>query len=343
VLPHEEHSVRVFQAGDVVLQSGRTLPDVRLVYETHGTLNTTRDNVIIYPTRYGGTHTDNRYLIGPNHALDPTRYFIVVPDMLGNGESTSPSNAADVVRGAAFPLVTIYDNVRLQRRLLDELGATAVQLVVGWSMGGQQAYQWACLYPRMVRRLAVICGAARTAPHTYVFLEGVKAALTCDPSWADFDSTPERGLRALGRVWAGWALSQQFYRELGYHDLGYSSLEDFLVRYWESIYLGRDARNLVAMMRTWQEFDLSANAELAGDYERAMGAITMPAVVMPGRTDLYFPPEDSALEVELLSLGRLAVIPSMWGHYAGGGRSSADVDFIDAELRTLLEGSGSAC
>jgi homoserine O-acetyltransferase/O-succinyltransferase len=342
MLAQEEHTVRIFNAGGVVLQSGRTLPDVTLVYETHGTLNNTRDNVILYPTRYGGNHTDNRYLIGSDHALDPSKYFIVVPNMLGNGESTSPSNAAASVRGSAFPLVTIYDNVVLQRRLLDELGVTALQLVVGWSMGGQQAYQWACLYPGMVRRMAVICGASRTAPHTYVFLEGVKAALTCDPSWAEFGSTPERGLRALGRVWAGWALSQQFYRELGYHDLGYSSLEDFLVRYWESIYLGRDARNLVAMMRTWQEFDLSTNPELNGNYERAMRGITMPAVIMPGRTDLYFPPEDSALEVELLGLGRLSVIPSMWGHYAGGGRSSADVDFIDAELRSLLEEPGSA-
>src|SRR5437762_3090968 len=141
VLAQETHPVRIFNAGDVVLQSGRTLPDVTLVYETHGTLNNTRDNVIVYPTRYGGTHVDNRYLIGNDHALDPSRYFIVVPNMLGNGESTSPSNAADSVRGSAFPLVTIHDNVRLQRRLLDELGVTAVQLVVGWSMGGQQAFQ----------------------------------------------------------------------------------------------------------------------------------------------------------------------------------------------------------
>jgi homoserine O-acetyltransferase len=333
-----------FHAGNLELRRGTTLPDVKLAYVTHGELSPARDNVVVFPTCFDGNDEDNEFLIGPGRALDPERWFVVVPNMLGNGRSTSPSNTAEEFAGARFPLVTQMDNVALQARLLREvLGVESVRLVVGWSMGGQQAYQWACLYPRMVRRLAVICGAARTAPHTYVFLEGVKAALTCDPSWADFDSTPERGLRALGRVWAGWALSQQFYRELGYHDLGYSSLEDFLVRYWESIYLGRDARNLVAMMRTWQEFDLSANAELAGDYERAMGAITMPAVVMPGRTDLYFPPEDSALEVELLSLGRLAVIPSMWGHYAGGGRSSADVDFIDAELRTLLEGSGSAC
>jgi homoserine O-acetyltransferase/O-succinyltransferase len=332
----EEHRVDIFNAGDVVLQSGRTLPEVTLVYETHGTLNDTRDNVIVLPTRYGGTHTDNRYLIGNDHALDPSRYFIIVPNMLGNGESTSPSNAASAVRGAAFPLVTIYDNVRLQRRLLQELGVTAVQLVVGWSMGGQQAYQWACLYPAFVRRICVLCGAARTAPHTYVFLEGVKAALTCDPSWSELGSQPERGLRALGRVWAGWALSQRFYREHGYRRMGYSSLEDFLVRYWESIYLGRDARNLVAMMRTWQEFDVSANPEFHGDYERAMREITIPAVVMPGQTDLYFPPEDSALEVELLSHGRLSVIPSMWGHYAGGGRSNEDVGFIDAELRSLL-------
>lgn len=328
--------VGTFAAGPVALQCGVTLPDVSLVYETHGALNSRGDNAIVYPTRYGGSHEDCRYLIGPGHALDPERYFIVVPNMLGNGVSTSPSNVGDPFAGSRFPLVTIYDNVILQRRLLDSLGVSSIELAVGWSMGGQQAYQWAALFPQSVQRLAVICGAARTAPHTYVFLEGVKAAVTSDPLWGAAGARPEEGLRRLGRVWAGWALSQAWYREHRFRDLGYSSLEDFLVRYWEAIYLSRDAGNLVAMMRTWQAFDLSANDELGGDYEAAMGAIQAQAVIMPGQTDLYFPPEDSAAEVALLRHGRLAPIPSIWGHYAGGGRTAADTGFIDAELRRLL-------
>jgi homoserine O-acetyltransferase len=331
--------VDTFRAGDAVLQSGMTLPDARIVYEVHGSPNRARDNVVVFPTRFGGTHADNAYLIGPGRALDPQRWCIVVPNMLGNGVSSSPSNAAPELSGSRFPLTTIHDNVVLQQRLLAEvLGVERLALVVGWSMGGQQAYEWAAAFPDRVPRAAVLCGAARTTPHTHVFLEGMRAALTVDAAYAEGDYTqpPRRGLRAMGRAWAGWALSQAFYREHMYRELGYSSLEDFLVRYWEGTYLGRDANNLLAMIATWQRADVSANERYAGDFAAAMAAIAADVLVMPGRTDLYFPPEDSEIEVAHLARGELRVIPSVWGHYAGGGRAEDDVRFIDRALAELL-------
>jgi homoserine O-acetyltransferase len=328
-----------FRAGDVVLQSGVTLPDTRIVYEVHGQLNAARDNVIVFPTRFGGTHADNAYLIGPGRALDPERWCIVVPNMLGNGVSSSPSNTAPPLAGGRFPATTIHDNVVVQGRLVfDVLGAERVALAVGWSMGGQQAYEWAAWHADRVLRCAVLCGAARTTPHTYVFLEGMRAALTADVGYAEGDYTdpPRRGLRAIGRAWAGWALSQAFYRDHMYRELGYSSLDDFLVRYWEGMYLGRDANNLLSMISTWQRADLSANERHHGDFAAAMGAIRAEVLVMPGRTDLYFPPEDSRDEVALLRAGELRPIESVWGHYAGGGRSEADTRFVDAALKELL-------
>jgi homoserine O-acetyltransferase len=331
--------VRTFDAGDVRLQCGITLADARVVYEVHGRPNTARDNVIVFPTRFGGTHADNRYLIGRQMALDPRRWCVVVPNMLGNGVSSSPSNVTGPLAAGRFPPTTIHDNVVLQARLLsEELDVERVALVVGWSMGGQQAYEWASWFPDRVARAAVLCGAARTAPHTHVFLEGMRAALTADAAYADGDyrDPPRRGLRAIGRAWAGWALSQAFYRAHMYTELGYSSLEDFLVRYWEGMYLGRDANNLLSMISTWQHADVSANDRYAGGYERAMAAIEADVLVMPGRTDLYFPPEDSELEVSLLARGELRVIPSLWGHYAGGGRAAADVRFVDRALGALL-------
>jgi homoserine O-acetyltransferase len=335
----KQHVTEEFQAGTVWLQCGRALPDVRLVYATHGTLNAAADNVIVFPTRFGGSDEDNRYLIGPGRALDPRRYFIVVPNLLGNGVSTSPSNAVETHARGRFPLTTIYDNVLLQHRLLtEELGVTGIELVVGWSMGGQQAYQWAVLYPEMVRRAAVICGAARTAPHTHVFLEGMKAALTADQAFAggEYTGPPEAGLRAIGRAWAGWALSQTWYREHRYLEGGYATLKDYLVRYWEALYLARDANDILAMIATWQRADLSANPTFEGAFETAMAAIRAETLVMPCATDLYFPPEDAEIEVSLLPQGRLAVIDSIWGHYAGGGKAPEDLAFVDARLRELL-------
>ncbi len=334
-----EPRVDTFEAGDVPLQCGLTLTETRIVYATYGELNAAGDNAIVFPTRFGGTHADNAYLIGESRALDPRRYCIFVPDILGNGVSSSPSNTLGPLGQGHFPRTTVYDNVVLQHRLATEvLGVKRVALTVGWSVGGQQAYQWAALYPDLVQRLAVICGAAKTAPHTFVFLEGVKAALTADPAFRDgnYDEPPSRGLRAIGRVWAGWAVSQAFYREGLHLSQGYASLEDYLVRYWEALYLARDANNLVSMVRTWQDADLSANPRFNSDYEAAMRAIEAEALIMPCRTDLYFTPEDSEFEVSLLRNGELRVIPSIWGHYAGGGRNPEDLEFVDAALRELL-------
>jgi homoserine O-acetyltransferase/O-succinyltransferase len=90
------------------------------------------------------------------------------------------------------------------------------------------------------------------------------------------------------------------------------------------------------MMRTWQACDVADNDVHRGDLAAALGAVTARTLVMPGRTDLYFPPEDSEEEVALLRDARLEVIASDWGHYAGGGRSAADTAFIDRRLAALL-------
>ena len=156
----------IFNAGRVALQSGITLPDCRVAYVTHGRLNAAKDNVVVFPSRYAGTHADQTYLIGPGKALDPEKYFIVCINMLGSGLSSSPSNTARPLSGPDFPLVTQYDNVVLQERLLREVfGVTQIKLVCGWSMGGQQAFQWASLFPDRVAALSLIHISEPTRPY----------------------------------------------------------------------------------------------------------------------------------------------------------------------------------
>ena len=331
----------IFDLGDLRLQSGATLRGAKLAYQTYGRLNRTGNNAIVFPTFFGGQHYQNEAVIGPDHALDPGRYFIIVPNMMGNGLSSSPSNTPMPYDRARFPQVSLYDKVVGQHRLVTEMfGIERIALVVGWSMGAQQAFHWGSLYPGMVERIAPICGSARTSVHNFVFLEGVKAALTADDAWANgwYEKPPYKGLRAMGRVYAGWAVSQAFYREEVYLSLGYSSLEDYLVAFWEGRRLGADANDLLAMIWTWQHSDISANEEFNGDLAQALGAITARAIVMPGRTDLYFPPEDNEAEVGMMPNAKLRPIESIWGHLAGGpGYNPADTAFVDAALRELLE------
>jgi len=279
-------------------------------------------------------------MIRPGSALDPGKYFIITVNMFGNGLSTSPSNAPHPYDRGRYPNVTIYDNVVQQHRLVREVfGIERLQLVLGFSMGGQQAFHWGALFPEMVERIAPICGSARTSPHNFVFLEGVKAALTADPEWQDgwFARQPVRGLRAMGRVYAGWALSQAFYRERVWASLGYSSLEDFLVHGWEGNFLRRDANNLLAMLWTWQNADIAANAKYGGDLAKALGAIRAKAIVMPSETDLYFTVEDNRREVAQMPNAELRPIPSIWGHRAGNPtQNPADREFLNRALTELL-------
>ncbi|KAF1066379.1 alpha/beta fold hydrolase [Variovorax sp.] len=330
---------QIFELGDVVLQRGATLRGAKLAYKTYGTLNADKSNVVVYPTWYSGQHHDNEWLIGEGMALDPAKYFIIVPNMLGNGLSSSPSNTPPPYDLARFPHVTLYDNVTLQHRLVTEqFGIERIALVVGWSMGAQQTNQWGCLYPEMVERIAPFCGSARTAPHNIVFLEGVKAALTSDAAWNGgwYTTPPTRGLRAVGRVYAGWGLSQPFYRQELWRELGFSSLEDFLVGYWEGFFLKKDANNLLAMLWSWQHGDISANPVFGGDFKKALGAIRARAIVMPAERDLYFPAADNEWEVAQMPNAKYRPIPGVWGHFARGGSSPVDTRFIDDALRELL-------
>ena len=227
------------------------LRDAKLAYKTYGALNEDKSNAIVYPTWYSERHWENEWLIGEGMALDPTKYFII-PNMLGNGLSSSPSNTPPPYDKARFPRVTVYDNVSVQHRLVTErFGIEKLALVTGWCMGAGQTYQWAVSYPEMVLRILPFCGSAKTSRHNIVFLEGVKAALTADAAWNHgwYDEQPTKGLRAMARVYAGWGFSQAFYWDELYKEVGYSSLEDFLVGFWEGFFLdNRDANNLLCML-----------------------------------------------------------------------------------------------
>ncbi len=330
----------LFSLSNFRLQCDLVLPEAKLVYQTYGTLNAAKSNAILYPTSYAAQHTDIDWLIGPDRILDPTRYFIIIPNMFGNGLSSSPSNLPEPHGGGRFPVFTHIDNVTAQRQLLqDVFGIERLALAYGWSMGGQQVLHWGVLYPASVARIAAICTAAKTSSHNLVFLEGLRGALTADPAWAGdrFTARPERGLRAFARVYAGWALSQAFYREQMFLKLGYGSLEDFLIRDWEASFLRRDAANLLSMIETWKRSDVSANPTFHGDLPAALGSITAKTLLMPGSHDLYFTPEDSRADADLMPHATYRPIHSLWGHRAGNpAKSPHDQMLIKTAIAELL-------
>lgn len=326
----------IFDLGPLKLQCGLTLPKAHLAYKTYGKLAPDKSNVVLYPTSYGAHHSDVDWLVGPGRVLDPERYFVIIPNQLGNGLSSSPSNLAEPFGLGRNPMFTHWDNVHAQDRLLREtFGIERLALVYGWSMGGQQALHWGALFPSRVGAICAVCTSARTSPHNKVFLMGIRSTLTADSAWRDgrFVERPVRSLRAFARVYAGWAMSQAFYREKLWAGIGYASLEDYLVRAWEGNFLRRHGEDLVSMIDTWIASDISDNEVFNGDLARALGAIKARTIVMPSTTDLYFTVDDSEIETRQMPNAELRPIRSIWGHRAG---NPAQCPEDEAVLRTAV-------
>ena len=329
----------VFHLENFSLQSGTVLPDARLAYRTYGRLNAARDNAVLLPTFYTGTHLRNEGFFGEGRAIDPARHFIVSVNLFGNGISSSPSNTPEPFDAARFPQVTFYDNVRAQQALITRgLGIERLRLVAGWSMAGCQCFQWASQYPDQVEAILPFCASAKTSEHNIVFLEGVKAALQADADYADgnYTAPPVRGLKAFGRVYAGWAFSQTFYREQMYRLKGFDTAEA-LLQDWEEDHLDWDANDLLCKLWTWQQGNIGAQPAYDGDFVRALGAIEAKTIVIACDNDLYFQPADNKIEIEHIRNGELRVYESPWGHcVASPGNDPEFERYLDRAIEELI-------
>jgi homoserine O-acetyltransferase len=324
----------IFEAPGFALQKGGALPVARLAYKTIGTLLPARDNVVLIPSWYSGTHREAEYcMVGAGRAIDPAKHFVVLTNLLSGGVSSSPSNTPPPNEMARFPAVTLHDNVRLQHMLVTEwLGIEHVKMVAGWSMGGCQAFQWGAQYPDFMDAIAPLCCSARTASFNKVFLLSLRRALTLDPAYAEgfYTRPPIAGLKAFAAIYAGWGFSEPFYRTGGYRQFGAATCEAFVAGFWEGAMIHHDANDLLTLLQTWYDGDISGG----GDFDAALASIKARTVIMPGQYDSYFPPADSEYEASKIPGAVCRVIPSIWGHMTLW--NPEDQPFIDAGLRLAL-------
>ena len=330
-----------YELGDIELLSGETLLSAKLAYKTYGALNSDKNNVILLPTFYTGTHKRNEGFFGANRAINPEKHFIISINLFGNGLSTSPSNADKKQRGSKFPTITLWDNIKCQHELLTKnFNIEKIALVTGWSMAGCQSYQWAAQYPDMVEAILPFCASAKTSEHNFVFLEGVKAALCADPIWnnGNYSSPPIEGLKAFGRVYAGWAFSQSFFRERKYKELGFKNVEELLID-WENDHVNNwDANNLLTKLLTWQQNDISTGPIYNNNFTEALNRIKAKAILMPCSHDLYFPPEDNEFEVKHMQNAELRKFDSIWGHCVANPGNDKNFEVaLDNAINDLLK------
>jgi homoserine O-acetyltransferase len=343
--PEVQGAYELYDVGDFQLEAGGTIPGLQLAYATYGTLAAEKDNAILIPTWFGGTHqTWELTYIGPGRALDPEKYFIVVINQIGNGLSTSPHNSEGDIAMSRFPDVHIGDDVRAQEQLLRErFGIERLALVVGGSMGAQQTYEWAVRFPDKVERAAPIAGTAQNTPHDFLFTQTLMDAITSDPGWqaGEYASHLEvsDGLRRHAGIWSVVGLSTEFWKSkfwttIEVPDVTFSTMAEFQANFIEATFCAMDPNALLTMGWKWQRGDVARHTD--GDLASALGRITAKTFVLPIDEDMFFPPRDCAHEQQMIPGSELRVLHSIAGHFGLFGFEPSYLAEVDAHLSELL-------
>ena len=336
--------VEKYQIPDFRFTSGGCPLPINIAYRS---LNPSSSKKVLIPTCFGGIINNTLTFSKPNQCFHD--HHIILVTMLGNGESSSPSNEPE------FPQTLNYrDCINAQYILLTQhLHLKHIDIVAGFSMGGQQAYYWAAMYPGFISKGVIpICGSAKTSPHNWAFLEGPKSALVNSAAYANGaykaqGLDPEPGVRAFARAYAAWLTSATWFREKKFEtEMGFADVEAFIQGVAETAFLGWDPEDLLILARMWQAGDIgvlledhqSGDGGKGGDYREVLKKKVngKKVLVMPSETDQYFRPEDSEVEVEYLEKGELAVIPTIWGHVAGGGVNEENTKWMSERIEKWL-------
>jgi homoserine O-acetyltransferase len=329
-------------------ESGVVLPEAKIVYGTYGKLDAAGDNAVLLPSHYMAEMHGYGWLIGEGgiakgKALDPAKLFLITSELFGNGRSSSPSNTPEPFHGPRFPVMTIRDNVNAVHQMLTEqLGVKHLRAVIGFSMGAQQAFQWAVSYPEFMDRIVATSGTAKTYGHGIVRNEGEIGAIETDDAFkgGDYTVEPKKGIEEFSLMWTGWLYSQEWWRqELWRTDSPKGTTFEQVVQQYKTDFIpGADANNLILQMRTWEKNDVGSTPGFGGDEKKALASIKVPVLFMPSATDLYFPVTDAQYEAQFIPHVTLLPIPSLWGHPAGAGACPADEKFLNEHIAAFMDG-----
>jgi homoserine O-acetyltransferase len=236
--------------------------------------------------------------------------------------------------------VRIGDDVVAQERLLREkFDISDIALVVGGSMGAQQAYEWAVRFPNKVKRAAPIAGTAQMKPHSTILPQTLIDTMTTDPAYADGwyerSSDMRVALQRHARIMALTGFSNDFWNSEFWRGMGFTSIDDFAVGFLEGYFAPMDAGDLVCQAWKWQQADVGRHA--GGDLTAALRRITAKTFVMPIAGDQFFPVADCAGEQQHIADSELRVIDSVCGHLALFHMEPAFTEQIDNQLKELLD------
>ncbi|KAF4466292.1 hypothetical protein FALBO_6852 [Fusarium albosuccineum] len=222
------------------------------------------------------------------------------------------------------------------------INVEAIDVIVGFSMGGQCSYYWTLMHPEMVRNAVIICSSARTSRHNYQFLEGPKAALeySADYQQRDGNGSTPGGLRAFGKAYSAWLTSPEWFEQEQYKSLGYETLSAWDYEVAGTNYSSWHPDDLLSKIAMWQRGDITS---LCGPKDeslpQALSRIKAHVLLMPCQTDQYFRREASEKQSDSIPHATLKIIPSVWGHLAGLGVNAADKEWMNEAIADFLKES----
>jgi len=335
-------------ASPLRLQRGGVLERVAVAFETYGELNADGTNaVLVTHALTGSAHAagvaerDGELgwwdpLIGPGKPIDTERFFVVCSNVLGGCYGTTGPTSLDPATGRpygpSFPRYTVCDMVEVQRRLLAQLGVRSLRAVIGGSMGGMQALEWAVSHPELVRAVAPLAVGARHSAWAIGLNEVARRAIMADPAWAEGryppGSQPAAGLataRAIAML--SYRSFDSFEERFGREKRAVGAAADgacasdgevfqvasYLAYQGEKLVERFDANTYLHLTRAMDDHDVAASR---GPLERVLGAVRMPALVMGIDTDVLYPEPEVRELARLLANARYERIVSPHGHDA---------------------------
>lgn len=308
------------------LENGDSLQNLRIAYRTWGTLAPTRDNaVLICHALTGSADADEWWegVFGSGRAIDPEHDFVICSNVLGSCYGTtgptSPSPPGGSHWGPSFPDVTVRDMVRLQGILLDALGVDRLRLVIGGSLGGMQALEWAATYPERVDAFVAIATSGRHSPWCISLSEAQRSAIQADSRWKDGwytpNEQPEQGLSAA-RMMAMCSyrsprsLDEKFGRDTD-ENAGIFQAESYLRYQGQKLANRFDANAYIKLTKAMDSHDLGRGR---GDYHEVLRSIPTPGLVVAIDSDLLYPPAEQQELAFGIPGAKLAWIRSPHGH-----------------------------
>lgn len=318
--------------GDLSLELGGKIEHCQISYAVHGDLADQTKPLVLFLCAIGSIHHRLDFLINQSRTLDLNQTRIIAIDALGNGQSSSPSNSTEQAF-FRFPKFTIGDMVHSQKKLLDHLGITHVDMIIGASMGGMQALQWAVTYPNFMDHIVALTPMSKTTAWAASMTRAARESLA---SHIDLDGSFDPD-----RTWLAWLPIIQMLAMRTPHECDaqfddvhqISKWYEQRLQWWKS--MGFHPLDWIYQSLAYDAHDVSQLAPFNGDLEKALASIQAKCLIGVPSLDLFNPIEQAIYTAGLIPQCDLVKLDTHWGHMAASALDPASTKIISKAIDAL--------